>query len=772
VQRCRSSDNSVCFYDSQIFEVVDRIEDEIEAHGYEELVPLEIKLALEDKVFGWTHLSSDILGHVFFTVGAYLCSYIVATEIQLQFHPFSSDRIFSWTRLLLSLWAAVSTFRMVRRRKKVWFRAAYGSKAYKQDEVRRRASVAETDRSTMLGRIRKGRDAFFARSVERKLRHAEARFERRSARRRLLAKKLPVELSPNSVVDTDSGDSSDDQSTRKGRPSFQTFPTNAIESIGHDQVLFSSGPIQKMPYAHGGFFAAAPFMLANPHWIDILRHLMPDVYVEISRRVVHAPASRLIHWAENNPVVAAYGTAHELEYNGRVPNLEWDVFLDPHLVERVDLVLQEKEKFLKGCPSGSNRKLTTEQMNIIRYYDKQLEQRVQTMVDQMLIAHGNLTQLVWEQTGYAKKYNFSRVKRTRRTLGGGIFAQQWLAVYAESLRLGMTMGHASDTATVQTKQATESSELRPALSEICPEKDESNSEKVSERIPSVLSCPSLVGSKRLTNKSNKGALGTTKNGSASAYTSLHALGSSKCPNTTMAQSVDILRKISCCSEPIGLVFDLKSRHVSPQIWALVVEAMRKAGIRIEGIASFTEEDIRDISRYTTTPVKQIIFFHSAGDMQRACHSGRIREGDTIFFNGGSLLWEAPIVDSSYIYEKLCGSFDPYAAMKKYRILPFGSIDMMNSNAVNTSTIQAYQRKFNLSIGIYCQEFCIDDSATCLLVRLVNDNPNVYNLGFCWGGVNGITVRTIQPGRFTRTDGFWNQRHIGAFWDGTLTPAEL
>jgi len=39
-------------------------------------------------------------------------------------------------------------------------------------------------------------------------------------------------------------------------------------------------------------------MLTNPHWIAILRILMPDVYVEISRRASYAPAPRLIHWAE------------------------------------------------------------------------------------------------------------------------------------------------------------------------------------------------------------------------------------------------------------------------------------------------------------------------------------------------------------------------------------------------------------------------------------------------------------------------------------------
>lgn len=756
--------------DVAIFDVVDRIEDEIDAHGYEDLVPLELKLALEDTVFGWSHLSSDIMGHVVFTVGAYLIFYIVSTEIQKQFHPFSSDRIFSWTRLLLSLWAAVSAFRMVRRRRRVWFRAAYGSKAYKQDEARRRASVAETDRSTMLGRIRKGRDAFFARSVQRKLRHAEARFDRRRSRRRILLAKNP-ELPSNSELFTDSGESSDDQtqsSPKKLRPSFQTLTTNQIESIAHDQILFSSGPIQNMPYAHGGFFGAAPFMLANPHWIDILRHLMPDVYVEISRRVVHAPASKLIHWAENNPVVAAYGTAHELETNGRVPNLEWDVFLDPHLVQRVELVLQEKDKFLKSCPSIVNQ-WSKEQRNIIRYYDRQLEYRVKSMVDHMLIAHGNLTQIIWELTGFAKKYNFSRVKRTRRTLGGGIFARQWLAVYADALRLGMmNVVDNSDLSTVATDSSLEITQQQLQIEHQMNESIEPEQSKSKPAIQSSITLEKTTISPMSIPSTDKLL---EAHGLVRGYTSLYALGSSNCPDMTMSQSVTILRNITKCSEPIGLVLDLKSRHVSRRIWALVVNEMRTSGIRIEGIASFADEEVRDISRYTHSPLKEIIFFHSAGDMQEACHSGRIRQGDAIFFNGGSLLWEAPAVTFSYMYEKVFGKFDPHSAKKKYTLLPFSKIESENRGDHFDSTIQDYQRKFNLSIGIYCQEFCIDDAATSILVRLVNDHPQVYNLGFSWGGVNGVTVRNIQPGRFTRTDGFWNQRHVGAVWDTNRTPAD-
>ncbi len=55
----------------------------------------------------------------------------------------------------------------------------------------------------------------------------------------------------------------------------------------------------------------------------------------------------------------------------------------------------------------------------------------------MLIAHGNTLHLGVEQIGVWKDFNYSRVKRTRRTLGGGIYARQWMAVFAEALKLGV-----------------------------------------------------------------------------------------------------------------------------------------------------------------------------------------------------------------------------------------------------------------------------------------------------------------------------------------------
>jgi hypothetical protein len=677
--------------EEQVLKVMDRLEDDWDKATYEEVVPLEIRLALEERVFGWTHLTSDILGHLGFTLGAFLIVYV--------FLWYPTERLgLSWVRWTVSLFAGVSSFRMVRRRRQVYFRAAYGSRAYRDDEDRRQKEVAEADKASWLGRMREKRNR---KNVKKALLRAESNFTKHYHSKREVERTL-----------TDLSVSKENPMLKRRRPSFQTIPVPDMQSVQHDQILFDNGPIHNVMYTHGGFFGAAPFLLTNSHWISILRHLMPDVYVEISRRI-RVPPQRLIHWAENNPVVAAYGSAHELELNGVFPSIEWDVFLNPALVLRVERILQKRADFLhcilpdsthlKPLQTISAAKIVSySDRNILRYYDRQLQLGVHELVDKMLIAHGKLGHLLLEQTGIAKYYTYSRVRRTRRTLGGGIYARQWMAVFAESLKLGFL--------------------------------DESPA-------------------------------GSPK--SETEKTSLFAMARSSCPDTSISESVDTVKSIAKSESPIGLVLDVKSRHVPKNIWGCVVDTLRASGVRVEGVGSFVIEDIRDISKYTINPVKEILFFHSAGDMQHACHDGSVRNGDIVFFNAGSLLWQ-PLQENEASTGKACrqifGSFDPLSAKAAYRLLPFAlPSKAMNKNmggaASSESSIENYKNRFNLSIGLYVQEFAIDEKAVDILVRLVNETPRVYNLGLCWGGINGITIRGIQPGRFTATDGFWYEQIV-------------
>jgi hypothetical protein len=519
---------------------------------------------------------------------------------------------------------------------------------------------------------------------------------------------------------------------------------------------------------------------------------MPEVYVEISRRVVRTPVPQLIHWAENNPVVAAYGTAHDLEFSGKLPTLEWDVFLDPHLVQRVEVVLQARDTFLKQLAKTSKRikallnrepmecrysdkmkrvgiilessvNTRSNEQRILEFYNAEIQKRVEILLENMLIAHGNVSQLFMEQTGLMKNYNFSRVKHTRRTLGGGIFAKHWIPTFVQALRM-----------------STKSEEL-------C-QMDESSDESTSSGEDAEDSASSLERSAS-EDREDYPLMDSSKH-QLETKSSFHDLTLAAISPSTIAESISELKRVTVCDAPLGLILDIKSRHVPKRVWALLLDALRKAGARVEGIATFYVEDIRDISKYCSVPVKELIFQHSAGDLQHGIHSGVIERGDSIFFNAGSLFWNNPIRGAKY-YSKLIGTcikpFDVEEVKKEYKFQPYARVrqdeksktskysnkenddDLSDDERIrfiddgtengHGSTIQQYKEHFSLSIGLYVQEFCVDDQIMELLIKYVNKNQHIYNLGLSWGGVNGLTVKGIQPGRLTNTDGKYDSSHF-------------
>ena len=104
-------------------------------------------------------------------------------------------------------------------------------------------------------------------------------------------------------------------------------------------------------------------------------------------------------------------------------------------------------------------------------------------------------------------------------------------------------------------------------------------------------------------------------------TSLNKLAAT--PDRSISDSIAILKNLN---SSLGLVLDMKSRHVSRRIWALVIDFLRDSGARVEGIASFIFEEVRDITQYCKSPVNEFIFIHTAGDLQDGCHTGVIKRG--------------------------------------------------------------------------------------------------------------------------------------------------
>jgi hypothetical protein len=90
-------------------------------------------------------------------------------------------------------------------------------------------------------------------------------------------------------------------------------------------------------------------------------------------------------------------------------------------------------------------------------------------------------------------------------------------------------------------------------------------------------------------------------------------------------SRDIQRISEVLGEPLRLVLDLKSRRVPPKVWSRLIDALRSRGLVVEGIGSFDMDELRTIAKSCSCPLTPILFFHSIGDLQRACHANEVRD---------------------------------------------------------------------------------------------------------------------------------------------------
>lgn len=173
---------------------------------------------------------------------------------------------------------------------------------------------------------------------------------------------------------------------------------------------------------------------------------------------------------------------------------------------------------------------------------------------------------------------------------------------------------------------------------------------------------------------------------------------------------------------------------------------------------------------------------------------QVKNGDTVYFNGGSLMWKRSSImeaaergccgaidtndyDTGSVADDTgmsplafsgaggggtrCGngnySFQPYA----YPRSALSDWELVMCKA----TVEDYQRHFNLKIGVYVQEFSISAEALDALTVFVNRYGDVYDQGLAYGGVNGMAVRNIHG------DGYWNQRYMGRSWDFLARPSQ-
>lgn len=486
------------------------------------------------------------------------------------------------------------------------------------------------------------------------------------------------------------------------------------------------------------------------------------------------------------------------------PTIEWDVFLDPSIVKQVDAAIHKME--LLDTTKAEPEEVIAAQIEIDR--------QVSRLVNRMMLAHGSTAQLLVEAVGVATRYSFSqflkstnkmktRIKKKSETFtriksnnyqedvynqeeeeieivgskqptlrSNAIRADRWLVLFSKALKLGKKSTEEVYNVTNRVPH------IQSQTDKIVTEKSKSLRSKKSKFLRRTTKSLSFDE-----DETSLSASITTTQGSqefvAPALCGLFLCLGMDDPNSfmvdhsdiTIAESAQMIRNI--LGSNLQLVLDMKSRHVPPKVWAMLVDCLQSRGLVIKGIGSFDFDELRAIQTFANTPVDAMIFFHSAGDLQRACHANEIKYGDTVYFNAGSLMWKRKTacevtgqcfssskyqglqqVDSECDFEY--SPFQPYAYPRQQLE---SSDDIMDCMAC----IQDYQKHFNLNIGLYLHEFDIGVEEIDVMSKFVNRHSDIYRLGLAWGGLNGYTLRGLKG------DGLWSQRYVGRAWDFKAKP---
>ncbi len=181
----------------------------------------------------------------------------------------------------------------------------------------------------------------------------------------------------------------------------------------------------------------------------------------------------------------------------------------------------------------------------------------------------------------------------------------------------------------------------------------------------------------------------------------------------IARTVEVHRRVT--NKPhVSVIIEIKSLRSTPSFLSAVVSALNARGVHVVAVASFSREEVEGVSMVAQVidgvshpGPRELQFFHYAGDLQAACAAGRVSPGQSVMFNGASLLDSVPGDDGRPVYST------------KLRVI---------------AELEALRVRHGLFVGFYVQESDCDHAAAELLSALCDARPDTFELGFAWGGL--------------------------------------
>ncbi|MBA2322262.1 MAG: hypothetical protein H0V89_14050 [Deltaproteobacteria bacterium] len=284
---------------------------------------------------------------------------------------------------------------------------------------------------------------------------------------------------------------------------------------------------------------------------------------------------------------------------------------------------------------------------------------VVALVDRMLVAHASTTDTLQEALGVDQ---YGDVRRTSKTSMGGVEATHWMDLFGRALELA------------------EAIDLDVAIR----------------------------------------AMAAEPRGTSTEECMRHTFAAPRPWRTAVA----IFKQVTG-RDVLSIVLEVKSRRSNPTLLADLMREINRRGVHVAGVGAFSMDEIRGMSAHPQLVdgvelpgPREVLFFHYAGDVQDAATAGRLTRGQSVMFNGASLIdADHPPKDGSR-----------WDVRETYRILD----DVVDELALLVAEL-------DLKVGIYVQEGDTDATAAHLLAQLVEAREEVFGLGFAWGGLRDAAV---------------------------------
>ena len=178
---------------------------------------------------------------------------------------------------------------------------------------------------------------------------------------------------------------------------------------------------------------------------------------------------------------------------------------------------------------------------------------------------------------------------------------------------------------------------------------------------------------------------------------------------------------------LSVVLDIKSLRTTPAFLSAFVAELNARGVHVSGVGSFLRQEVDGVSAQRQLVhgeeldgPREIQFFHYAGDLQLACDNGAIASGQSVLFNGASLLDVVSSPEGRSLYSA------------NYEVL---------------DDLERYRTRHGLVIGFYVQEPDCDAEAASLLSDIATARAETFELGFAWGGLrSGANLPRVEEPR--------------------------